>query len=187
MELRAKSLIRVGLVTGTLLLIPLVAMQFSGEVNWTLFDFVVAGGLLAGTGLIYELAVGRVAATAYRLAVAAALLTALLLVWVNLAVGLIGSEKDPVNGLYLGVLAVAFIGSIAARLEPRGVARALFGAAIAQAMVPVVGLAIGSVPATVDLLEVLGVTVFFVALWLGSALLFLRAGASRTESTVATA
>ena len=37
-----------------LLCIPLVAMQFTNEVNWTFSDFAIAGGLLLGTGLLIE-------------------------------------------------------------------------------------------------------------------------------------
>jgi hypothetical protein len=43
-------------LTVVLLLIPLIAMQFTNEVNWTLFDFVVAGFIL-GTGFICELVI----------------------------------------------------------------------------------------------------------------------------------
>ncbi len=43
-----------------LLLIPLVAMQFTNEVNWTLSDFVVAAVLLLGTGLIFEFVMRKI-------------------------------------------------------------------------------------------------------------------------------
>ncbi|HSR38830.1 MAG TPA: hypothetical protein VLL95_07940, partial [Phnomibacter sp.] len=39
---------------GILLLIPFIAMQFTSEVNWSGFDFLVAGVLLLGTGLLVE-------------------------------------------------------------------------------------------------------------------------------------
>ncbi len=51
---------------------------------------------------------------AYRFAVGVALAAAFLLVWMNLAVGLIGSEDNPANLMYFGVLAVGFIGAIIA-------------------------------------------------------------------------
>ena len=73
--------------------------------------------------------------------------TALLLVWINLAVGIIGSEDNPVNLLYFWVLFIGIIGATIARLRPQGMARALFVTAFAQALVPVIVLIIGESPA----------------------------------------
>src|ERR687895_1776065 len=56
-----------------LLLLPLVAMQFTDEVNWTVADFVVAGALLFGVGVPFELAVRKTRDAAYRAAVGVAL------------------------------------------------------------------------------------------------------------------
>ncbi len=46
-----RSIANVALVTGALLLIPLIAMQFSEDVVWTLSDFILAGFMLFGTGI----------------------------------------------------------------------------------------------------------------------------------------
>ncbi|MGH3146595.1 MAG: hypothetical protein ACRDTR_12420 [Rubrobacter sp.] len=110
--------------------------------------------------------------TVYRIAVGVALAVAFLLAWVNLAVGIIGSEGNPANLMYVGVLAVGIVGAIVARFQPLGMARALLATALAQALVAVIALIFGlglpwSPPA-----EILGVTGFFVALFVGSALLF---------------
>lgn len=70
-----------------LLLIPFIAMQFSDEINWTLGDFVVAGALLLGTGLLCELVLRKVKKITHRILICAALLLALLLIWAELAVG----------------------------------------------------------------------------------------------------
>jgi hypothetical protein len=78
-----KSIIRIALLTAFLLLIPLAAMQFSAEVTWNLFDFVVAGTLLFGSGLAYELIARKGGNTTYRSAVGVAVAAALLLVWIN--------------------------------------------------------------------------------------------------------
>ena len=51
-----RSVVRVALVTGLILLVPLVAMLISDEAAWGVFDFVFAAVLLAGTGLLLELA-----------------------------------------------------------------------------------------------------------------------------------
>ncbi len=54
MIVQNKRLIIIVITLVILLLIPLMAMQFTDEVNWTLSDFVVAGALLLGTVLICE-------------------------------------------------------------------------------------------------------------------------------------
>lgn len=74
-----------------LLLIPLIAMQFTVEVNWTLFDFVVAGALLLGTGLMIELVLRKIKNINYRIAISLALLIVLLIIWAELAVGIFGT------------------------------------------------------------------------------------------------
>lgn len=76
------------LTAGFILLVPFVAMQFTNEVNWTLFDFVVAGVLLFVTGLHCELVLRKVTATRFRIVLCGILLATLLLIWAELAVGL---------------------------------------------------------------------------------------------------
>ena len=63
-----------------ILMVPLVAMQFTNEVVWDETDFIVAGVLLFGTGLAYELVARKGGTIAYRSAVSVALAAALLLV-----------------------------------------------------------------------------------------------------------
>jgi hypothetical protein len=112
-------------------------MQFTDEVVWGPTDFVVAGVLLFGTGITYELLARKAGNIAYRAAVGAAVATALLLVWMNLAVGIIGHEEDPANLMYVGVLAVGIVGALIARFQPEGMARALVAMALVQALVAV--------------------------------------------------
>ena len=83
------------LTVAVLLLIPLIAMQFTDEVNWTPLDFVVAGALLLGTGLIFDLVLRKIKNSNYRITIAAALLIVLLLFWAELAVGIFGT---PLSG-----------------------------------------------------------------------------------------
>lgn len=91
MAIKNQRLTGILLAVATLLLIPFIAMQFTKEVNWTLFDFVVAGILLFGTGFLIEF-VGRTVTTVkYRIALFAVILVALLLIWAELAVGIFGS------------------------------------------------------------------------------------------------
>jgi hypothetical protein len=158
------------------LLLPLLAMQITDEVVWDLADFAVAGALLVGTGLMLELAARKAGNIAYRSAVGVALAAALLLVWINLAVGIIGVEGDRADLMYFGVLAVGLIGAIIARFRPQGMARALFATALAQALVAVIALIAGKHqdPVT-SVSELLGLNGIFVALFIGSAWLFQRA------------
>ncbi|QMW06178.1 hypothetical protein [Spirosoma foliorum] len=79
------------LTATTLLLIPFIAMQFTNEVNWSPFDFIVAGVLLFGTGLMCELVLRTVTKKEYRIALCVVILVALVLIWIELAVGIFGS------------------------------------------------------------------------------------------------
>ena len=72
---------------GLLLLVPLVAMRFTTEVNWTLGDFLIAGLLLLSTGFACELALRSFKKVQYRIAACAAILAAFVLVWGELATG----------------------------------------------------------------------------------------------------
>ena len=167
-------------IVALIMMLPLVAMQFTDEVVWDETDFIVAGILLFGTGLGYELVARKMGNIAYKSAVGVALAAVLILVWINGAVGLIGSEDNPANLLYGGVIAVGIIGAIIARFQPHGMARALFATGLAQALVPVIALIIWrprviSVEDFWGMVGVFGVNGFFVLLFVGSALLFRRA------------
>ena len=88
MIMKNKRLIGIVLTVVFLLLIPLIAMQFTDEVNWKLSDFVVAGVLLLGTGLLCEFIIRKVNKTGYRIAIIVVILAAFLLIWLELAVGI---------------------------------------------------------------------------------------------------
>ena len=75
-----------------LLLIPYLAMRFTGQPNWSTMDFVLIGVLLLGTGLLCELVLRLVKQFKYRVALCAAILLGLFLVWAELAVGLFGTR-----------------------------------------------------------------------------------------------
>jgi hypothetical protein len=82
-----KVFIWIALATAFVLLLPFLAMQFTGDVAWSLFDFVTAGALLFGTGSIFVLAARRVDEK-YRVAIGIVLAAALLYLWIELAVGI---------------------------------------------------------------------------------------------------
>jgi hypothetical protein len=178
--MRNKNISYIALATGFILLIPLIAMQFTSEVNWTLFDFVFAGTLIFTTGFLFEIVRKRTAGNReYKIGAGLALSAAFLLIWINGAVGLIGTESNPLNLVYLGVIGIAIIGALVTRLQPHGMARTLFATAMAQALVPVIALIaqphiiLAEPP---GLMGVLILNSFFVMLFAGSALLFRRAG-----------
>ncbi|MGE0638437.1 MAG: hypothetical protein AB7G44_03780 [Bacteroidia bacterium] len=80
------------LATATLLLsVPFIAMQFSTGVNWSTADFVIMGLLLFATVCLCEFVLRKVKSLKYRLLVCSAILVALIFIWAELAVGLIGS------------------------------------------------------------------------------------------------
>ena len=160
------------IVVATLLLIPLVAMQFTEEVNWTAFDFFAAWVLLFGTGLTYKLIAIRKNNSKFRVAVGITVATSLLVTWVNLAVGIIGSENNPANDLFFGVLLIGFSGAIISRLQPKGLALTAFIMAIAQFMVPIIAYLVWRPDFDPGVIKIFILNGFFVMLYIGSALLF---------------
>lgn len=146
---------------------------------WDVLDFVVFGAMIAAVAFIYAYARRRSENTAYRTAFGVALAAAFLLIWINAAVGIIGSEDNDANAMYFGVLAVGIVGAVAARLQPRGMAIALTATALAQAAVTAVAIVNESgASAPMWPNDVLTLNGFFVALWLLSAWLFRRAAST---------
>ena len=161
----------------TLLLIPAVAMQFTTEVNWDAADFIGMGIILISLGGAYEFLARKAPNWTYRAAAALALVTAFLLIWVNFAVGIIGSENNDANMMYAGVLAVVVGGACLARFRSPGMARAMVAAAATQVLVAVIALATGAgVDGAAWPRDVIGATGILTAMWLVSAWLFRRAG-----------
>lgn len=184
MIVQNKIVLRPALATAFLLSVPLLAMQFTREVAWSAIDFAVGGILLFSAGLTYELFARKAGNLTYRAAAGLAVATGLFLIWANLAVGIIGSEDNPVNLMYLGVLAVEFIGALLARFQPRAMARALLATALAQTLVTVIALIAGMEHSSgSSVFEILGVNGFFVALFVLSALLFQRANSTGAITT----
>ncbi|MBU2168031.1 MAG: hypothetical protein KKF88_09355 [Alphaproteobacteria bacterium] len=151
-----------------LLLAPAVAMQFTTEVQWTLFDFALMGVLLAIACGAGELVLRASDSLTYRLGAAVAIGTTFVLGVGNLAVGLIGSEDNPANDRVWAVLAVGVVGALIARFRPRGLSLVMLALAAGQ-----VGLALYAEATAQDL--PLQVTVVFVTGWLVAAALFDRA------------
>lgn len=175
-----KPIIIVALITTFILMIPLIAMQFTNEVDWNIFDFIVAGILIFGTGITFKIITMKVRSNYYKAAFGLSIGTAFLLIWSNLAVGIIGSENNPANLLYFGVIAIGFFGSINVKFKPRGMSHTMFATAIAMMLVPTIAILIwkpetDSVEAIPGILGVFVLNAFFAMLFVGSALLFRQA------------
>ena len=86
-----KRLLTILAIAIAILFIPLIAMNLTNDVNWTLFDFIVAGSLLVGTGLVLEFILRKIKALKYRILFGIALFVVLFLIWAELAVGIFGT------------------------------------------------------------------------------------------------
>jgi len=175
-----QSAITVAVATLILLLFPLIAMQFTAEVNWTLADFIVAFILFFGTGFTYKLVTRSSSNISYRIAVGFTVLSALLLVWVNLAVGIVGAEDNPFNVLYFGVLFVGIIGSLFVRFQPKGMIYVLGFAALVIVGITIVAFIQGFHQApNGSVYQLLGVNAFFIMLILICVVTFYHASKNR--------
>ena len=164
------------IVGGLILLLMILAMMgVTDEVRWS--DVVGWSMVLLPLGGLYELWQWLKTRTkTYRIAFSVGLAGVLLLGWVSGAVGIIGSENQPVNLMYWAVPAVLLIGSLISRFKSHGMARTLFAVALVQVLVPVVALII-SPEVSWGNAGVIGVFVFnsiFAVLFAGSGLLFSR-------------
>lgn len=91
MKTKNKRLSGILLFMLALLLIPLVAMQFTNEVKWELNDFIIAATLLLGSGLLAEIILRKVNSPKRRMGFLIGLIVVVLLIWVELAVGIFGT------------------------------------------------------------------------------------------------
>lgn len=142
-----------------LLLTPLVAMQFTEEVDWTVTDFAVMGALLALVCGAWELALRMSRRITYRVAFGLTVVTAFLLVWANLAVGVIGDEGEPANLVFFGVVALGMVGAVFAGGRAAGLAWTVAAMALAQAAMAVFAIVRGEV-------QVGALIAIFAVLWL---------------------
>lgn len=180
-----RSIAKLATATGLLLLIPLIAMQFTNEVDWTLSDFILMGFLLFIPALAYTLITRNSGEVVYKVALAFALFTGFFLIWSNLAVGLIGSENNAINTLYFGVISVGIIGAFITRFKPKGLANTMFAMAFTQAIIAVVAFSTGAanLPES-SVYEILTVNGFFITLFIVGAMLFRFAAVDQaSEST----
>ena len=167
-----------------LLLLPALAMQLGAPgVVWTVGDFIAMGVMLATACGLYELATWLSGNIAYRAGFGLAVAAGFLTVWVNLAVGMYGSEGNALNLMFGGVLLVAATGALLARFRAHGMAWAMGATALAQLLAAGIGLAVGLTAGTDEvagppLAREAFLTACFALPWLASSQLF-RAAAGR--------
>lgn len=146
-------------------------MQWSQEMNWSGFDFLVFAIMLGTACAAVELAVRLSGHHRYRLGATLTIAGGFLMVWANLAVGIIGSEDNPQNLLFFVILMVGVIGALFTRFTAQGLARTLRVMAVAQLLV-----GLGAWVLDWAFLPVF--TLFYVTLWLIAAKLFEEAAES---------
>ena len=169
----SRSVFSVALVTVLILSVPLVAMQFTDAVKWSVTDFIIMGILVFGTGFSYVLLTRLSPNIVHRAAVGLAIGSTFLLIWANLAVGLIGSGPNAANLMYTGIVAIVVIGTFLSRFTTKGMERVMFTAAITLVLFAVIqflakmhqypGSSVG---------EIIGINSFFATLFAVSGLLF---------------
>ena len=161
-----------------LLLTPLAMMQITDEWHWGVGSFVLAGVMIGGVGLLYELAERASGSRAYRAGAAMALLTAFLTVWTTIV------RDDGDAAVFLLLIVASAAGAFTAWLRPAGMARAMLGVAAMQGLL---GLAIATAPSTAHLaggpVKALLFNGFFAALWLISAAFFFAAAKAERPPT----
>src|SRR5687768_13989294 len=135
-----KSILFVAFLTILILLVPAVAMQFTDEVDWSVFDFIIMGALIFGTGLSFVLVMKYAINMVYRIAMIMTFGTTFLLVWANLAVGLIGSGPNLGNLMYMVLYAVVIIGSLRSRFAPIGMERAMYVTAVSLIVIAAIAI-----------------------------------------------
>ena len=110
---------------------------------------------------------------AYRIGLALAVASTLFLLWGVAAMGIVGSEGDPFDRLYVVVVGIGIGGSLLARFRAPGMAVALAGMALAVAAITLLALLVGKQQSPVSsVVEILMVNGLFVALFAAAAWLF---------------
>jgi hypothetical protein len=113
--------------------------------------------------------------TFFRLAIGLAIVATLMLIWLSLGVGIIGQDGDPANLMYFAVVVVGIVGAIVTRLRPVGMKFVLQIMAMMQGIIALIALVAGLGLPWSPPLEILGLTLFFIAMFAVSAWLFHRA------------
>ncbi|HIC32122.1 MAG TPA: hypothetical protein EYO76_09410 [Flavobacteriaceae bacterium] len=86
-----KQLSYIALVVITILSIPFITMQFTSEVNWSTFDFIIASILLFGFITLAVYSIKSIKNPKIRIGLILGIIILFLLIWTELAVGIFNS------------------------------------------------------------------------------------------------
>jgi len=162
-------------VVAILLLLPLAMMQVVPDWNWGPGAFVLAGVVIGGPVLLYEVAARRSASTAYGLGAAVALATSFVTVWTTIV-------RDDGNGLgFFGAVFAAAACAFVAKGRAEGMARAMLATAGVQALLAAL---VATAPITQEPVRILVLSGVLCLGWLGSAGLFRRSALQEDVSPV---
>ncbi len=180
--MKKKNIIIIAFVTVCLLMVPLVAMQFTAEVDWSVFDFILMGTLIFGTGVVYEWISSRGNNKSYRIAVSIAVFTVFLLTWVNMAVGIIGSDKNDANLMYFSLIPIGLAGALIVKFQANGMAVVAFVLAGIQMLIPITAFIINKPDFDPGVAAVFAINAVFSVLFIGSGLLFKRSSLVKAQT-----
>lgn len=180
--MKKKNIIIIAAITVSILMIPLIAMQFTDEVNWSPFDFMIMGILIFGTGVVYEWIASRGNDKLYRIAVSIAVFTAFLLTWINMAVGIIGSDKNEVNLMYFSLIPIGLAGALLVKFKANGMAMVAFGLAAVQMIIPIIAFMINKPDFDPGVAAVFAINAVFSMLFICSGLIFKRSALKKVQA-----
>ena len=150
--------------------VPVVAWFAVDGMLWDGADFVFAAVMIFGSALLVEIGLRISANVAYRAAVAIAVGASFLTVWINGAVGVIGSEDNPLNLMYFAALAAMGLAALAVRFRAAPLSKILLAMASAQFAIAAVAQYHGHF--------IWVIAAFFATVWALAGWLFARARAT---------
>ncbi len=133
----SKTFLRPLLITLGILVLPAIGELTVESWDWGVGGFLFMGALLFVTFLTIELIAKHSASRFYKAGVAIATVTTFFIIWVNLAVGIIGDGNNT-SAMYFLVVPVGFIGLALSRLKPLGLSITAFCMAAIMLLVPTV-------------------------------------------------
>lgn len=139
----SKTILRPLLITLGILVLPAIGELTVESWDWGMGGFLLMGTLLFVTFLMIELISRQSRNVFYKIAVALTTLTTLGIIYVNLAVGIIGDGNNT-SACYFLVVPVGFIGLAVSRLKPRGLSITAFLMAAVVLLVPTIAWLIGN-------------------------------------------